>query len=151
MQSIHGAITPDVNWVTNPIAPNETVILTTPAPLSFTSISSVSICDGDGTECEDLQLQQTSSSSTKFIIPANRTTNVWSVLAGPRKWEVARLNEADPWWATCVDDVIGTAPTTCTYKQNLTRIPFLLFCSLHVCEVGYKFEANNQPKLLAKL
>ena len=124
---IHGAIIPDVNWASNPIASNETVILTTSAPLSFTSFSSVSICDGDGTQCEDVKLQQTASSSTKFIIPAARTTNVWSVLAGPQKREVVRLNEADPWWATCVDDVIGTAPTTCMYNENL--IPISFFCA----------------------
>ena len=148
---IQGAITPNVSWATNPIAPNETVILTTPAPLSFTSISSVSVCDGDGTKCEDVKLQQTASSSTKFIIPANRKTNVWSILAGPQKWEIARLNEADPWWATCVDDVIGTAPTTCMCNENLIAIfIFLVYYSLHSCRVSCNCKTNNEQKLLPK-
>ena len=92
-QTICAVTIPKVIWFSNPTTPNETVIVNTPNPLSFESLASVSICDGDGTDCEDVNLQQTSSSSSKFLIPAGRPMGVYSVLAGPRKREVARLNE----------------------------------------------------------
>ena len=116
-----------VVWVTNPVRPNETALLKTPFGASFFSAaaSAVSLCDqANDQACRQVPLAQVWEGSAKFTVPPDLPVGVWSVLlrsAGAGGAEVARLNEADPWYHMChdADDTPASssgappAPTAC--------------------------------------
>lgn len=91
-----------VIWTTNPILPNQTAILKTPAGAALSRSASIglSLCDGDGSSCENVPLIDAWERSSKLLIPGTRAPGVvWSLRDGAA--ELARLNEAEPWSHVC--------------------------------------------------
>lgn len=90
-----------VIWSSNPVYPNETAILTIPWGGEVPS-GDVLLCDAAG-HCNTTVYVSIWERSVKFKLPDTLPTGIWSVRSSDGGAELARLNEADPWYTMCVN------------------------------------------------
>jgi len=84
-----------VTWVSSPVLPNETALVSATSGAGFSNSSKLELCDigTNPTHCELLELLQPWDRGTKFVVPAARPLRVWSLRNSTDtfKRELARL------------------------------------------------------------
>eukprot|EP00040_Diaphanoeca_grandis_P013677 m.69145 g.69145 ORF g.69145 m.69145 type:complete len:795 (+) comp24056_c0_seq1:258-2642(+) len=95
-------------WNASPVLPNHTAMLRFAQPVQGTGSMtprSFRMCQSGGnsnaSRCLPVQVNDDWNRGSNFIVPPSLAMSVWSVEDNATGEEVARINEADPWWALC--------------------------------------------------
>ena len=96
-------------WSTNLIGRNETAIVRTPAGAGFPQTARTLAVCAAGT-CVAAPLIDAWERSVKFVIPPGLGPGILSLRDPDTSIEIARLNEADPWFVESGHDPVLDAP-----------------------------------------
>ena len=105
-----------VVWVSSPTLPNETAVLQTAA-----LVKDLKLCAGDRQQsCQPIALTQSWERGAKFLVPAEQTLAVWSIVDSSGR-TLGSINHAEPWWSICERPkaTSAAAPTDCVGGASL--------------------------------
>eukprot|EP00041_Stephanoeca_diplocostata_P019765 m.429980 g.429980 ORF g.429980 m.429980 type:complete len:370 (-) comp21391_c1_seq1:3420-4529(-) len=122
-------------WTSNPVLPNETVLLRIATASSYNPSATLRLCaSGSRIGCSDILPKiQAWSGGVKFIVPQSwaAVPAVWDLVSsdGVKQSVIASLNAAEVWWTICEEthassstDVLALPATACYPGKSSLRV-----------------------------